>query len=630
MRTITFIATAAAACVAAFAAADSWDDTFALVPPNALSVIAIPSPKQASDDMQQCMERTGRPEVGVAGRPIDFLRSQLGIAGGFDDKGTLAVWGLEVDGQTEPFLMIPATDPDALIKGAFTPVPDGGEGAYRSNVSGMVVFVRTVGKHVLIGPSSGSVKAYDPKGGIGPVLKERLGERGMKLACGGDILAWGGGALFKRQAAQLRSLAAKDLTQDLDGGMGQSLGVQMDEAAAAAARERSAAVLEQMADAVLAVDLDAMGVGAKVHVRFEPGSAIAQLMPTTAAGDAAGAASPAGAPSPAGAGSTPQALMSMLPAAPFYVAGGVDVRAMGGMAAVRKATTVLPMGDRLPLPAWLDAVQDKIDGVQLAIYPSKLAIVSGGLINDSAFVVRTKDPAAVKAALKTWVEAQTTEGAGVKVQGAWEESRTVKEGLVASAFSVKETVVDATKAGPMFQRMIKQFVVGARGLLGFAAEVPGGLVITGSQRSDVLERALAAARSTDGANSLGARGVVKAMGPWLIQQPDAVVFVGVGELAAAADQIMQSLPGGGALPLQFEPAAMEPIACAMRSRDGTWQAACMVPSSVIGLGIQAAMLRLMPPPDMGGGMEEEPAPPPRPAPPAKQGTGAQPAPAGTP
>ncbi len=622
MRTITFIATAAAACLAAFTAADSWDDTLALVPPNALSVIAIPSPKQASDDMQQCMERTGRPEVGVAGRPIDFLRSQLGIAGGFDDKGTLAVWGLEVEGQVEPFLMLPATDPDALIQGAFTPVPDGGEGAYRSNVSGMVVFVRTVGKHVLVGPSSGAVKAYDPKGGIGPVLKERLGEGGMKLACGGDILAWGGGALFKRQAAQLRSLAAKDLTQDLDGGVGQSLGVQMDEADAAAARERSAAMLEQMADAVLAVDMDAMGVGAKVHVRFEPGSPIAQMIPATAAAGAAGAATAA----PAG-GASAQALMSMLPAAPFYIAGGVDVRAMGGMAAVRKATAVLPMGDRLPLPAWLDAVQDKIDGVQLAIYPSKLAIVSGGFINDSAFVVRTKDPAAVKAALKTWVEAQTTEGAGVKVQGAWEESRTVKEGLVASAFSVKETVMDAAKAGPMFQRMIKQFVVGARGLLGFAAEVPGGLVITGSQRADVLERALAAARSADGANSLGSRGVVKAMSPWLVQQPDAVVFVGVGELAAAADQIMQSMPGGGALPLQFEPAAMEPIACAMRSRDGTWQAACMVPSSVIGLGIQAAMLRLMPPPDMGGGMEE---PPPRPAPPSKQGTSPQPAPAGTP
>ncbi|MFO0782938.1 MAG: hypothetical protein U0636_04570 [Phycisphaerales bacterium] len=302
MRTITFIAVAAAACLAAFTAADSWDDTLALVPPNALSVIAIPSPKQASDDMQQCMERTGRPEVGVAGRPIDFLRSQLGIAGGFDDKGTLAVWGLEVDGQTEPFLMVPATDPDALIKGAFTPVPDGGEGAYRSNVSGMVVFVRTVGKHVLIGPSSGSVKAYDPKGGIGPVLKERLGERGMKLACGGDILAWGGGALFKRQAAQLRSLAAKDLTQDLDGGMGQSLGMQMDEAAAAAARERSAAVLEQMADAVLALDMDAWAWVPRCTCALNPAAPLC-TMPTTAAGDAAGAASPAGTASPAGAGS---------------------------------------------------------------------------------------------------------------------------------------------------------------------------------------------------------------------------------------------------------------------------------------------------------------------------------------
>ncbi|MFO0782936.1 MAG: hypothetical protein U0636_04560 [Phycisphaerales bacterium] len=70
------------------------------------------------------------------------------------------------------------------------------------------------------------------------------------------------------------------------------------------------------------------------------------------------------------------------------------------------------------------------------------------------------------------MEAQTTEGAGVKVQGAWEESRTVKEGLVASAFSVKETVVDATKAGPMFQRMIKQFVVARPACLALPQRCP--------------------------------------------------------------------------------------------------------------------------------------------------------------
>ncbi|MFO0782935.1 MAG: hypothetical protein U0636_04555 [Phycisphaerales bacterium] len=101
-------------------------------------------------------------------------------------------------------------------------------------------------------------------------------------------------------------------------------------------------------------------------------------------------------------------------------------------------------------------------------------------------------------------------------------------------------------------------------MLGFAAEVPGGLVVTGSQRADVLERALAAARSPDGANSLGAAGVVKAM-PWLLPQPDAVVFVGVGEPGGRSRPDHAVAARRGALPLQFEPAAMEPVACAMRS-----------------------------------------------------------------
>src|SRR5262245_59651694 len=67
------------------------DAALALVPKDAKAFIAIPNPKRSSDELQQCFERMDRPELAVAGRPIDQAKAALKVGAAFDDKGPLAV-----------------------------------------------------------------------------------------------------------------------------------------------------------------------------------------------------------------------------------------------------------------------------------------------------------------------------------------------------------------------------------------------------------------------------------------------------------------------------------------------------------------------------------------------------------
>lgn len=598
----SFFATLA---LAAPAWADRWDDALALVPPTAASAIVVPNPKMASDELQQALERMGRDEVAIGGRPIDMLRAQLGIGAGFDDKGVLAAWTEATDAAALPprmALMIPVTDAATFIKSTLTEVPaaDGQPKRYSLPGWGEPFHVRSLPRHVLVATDAALAEGYAPGTGLGPVLAERLGARGAVVARSGDMLAWAGASVFEQQASMLRANAAMlaDATAAAAQGapegapegaievFGQVMMVEQ--------LKRTADLAQQVSDGLLAVDFDALGVGVRAFARFEPDSELAKLIPAGAAADSAAA----------GAGSSGKgtlgALMGRLPQQRFYLAGGVNLRAMGGIRRMREFVGSMPMGSELPVPAWLDSVQDSVSSVQLALYPSKLSILTGGLGNDSAFFIETSDPAAVRNALATWVRAQQGERNGVRAEAVWEDERAMRDGTKAAAFAVKETVMDLNAAGGMAARLAKQAMVGSRGLHGLAVEVPGGLVVTFSQRPDVLERAMKAASGTEPA--LGSEAGVAAYAPWLIPDADAVLFIGLGELMAAAQQMAAAMPGDAAAAIPLPDGPVEPIAGAMRSRDRSWEAALVLPSTAMAIGFDAMMsqmMRRMAPPGQG-------------------------------
>ncbi len=563
-----FVSKAIAACgwvaimwAATPAHADRMDDALALIPADALSAVVVPNPKQASDELQQGIERMGRAEAALGGRPIDLIRAQLGIGAGFDDKGMLVAWSQASAQGVTWFGMIPVTDAQAFIQSTLVrkevAAPSNADGPYLFGDGGPQVFARAVGKHVLVTTDATALGAYSPGSGLGSVLATRLNTRGQAVAHLGEVLLWARPEALKQVSAGIP--------------------------------EGDSAFMQQIADVVITADFDAMGIGLRSYIRFQPESELAKAaLPSAAASDASAGTVPTAAPS---------MLLNCLPGGRFYLAFGIDVQRMGGVAKLHRALQALPMGNQLPLPAWFDAVQEKIQGVQMAMYPSKLAVLTGGLFNDSALVLKSEDPAALKGALKDWVTAQQGERAGMKVEATWEDSRELKDGSLAAAFAVKESVVKPADAGGTAYLMAKQVMVGARGLHGFAVEVPGALVVTLSQRTDVLERALKAARlggaPEAASGTLAAAGLIKSYAPWLLPSPDAVVFVGAGELMGAVQQVAASFPGGTEIVFPESEVPVEPVGGAFRSSDGAWEAALIVPSTVMGLGFDAAMQQMM-------------------------------------
>ena len=572
-RFASTLASALALAQACPALAGSLEDALRLIPSDATSAIVVANPKSASDDLQQAMDRMGKAEAALGGRPIDLLKAQAGIGPGFDDRGALAAWSVVRGADFALVTACPVTDADAFVDAVFEPVPGGAAGVMRPRKGGADVWVRKTPTYVVAATMPGITESWEPKDGFGAVLADHLGRRGMEIVRTADCFAWASAPVMRSMAKLARETAALDAAtaRMLPKGDAPEAAVAADLAMIGKSRERGAQVLEQVNDALVAIDFDALAVGVRTFARFDP------------SGDVAKAMSPA-----AAAPRDLTALLSRLPDAAFYGASGFDLAAMGGLAHLRQFLATVPGSERIPLPEWLDRVQDKVQQVQVAAYPSKLGIAVGGILNDASLVIVTTDPAAVKAGLRSWIESQTGEKDGLRSEPSWEEARPLKDGSTVSAFAVKE--VPTGPGGDFMQRLLKQLVVSSRGLHGFAREVPGALVVTYSQRTDVLDRATAAANGT-AKKTLGGNAMVRAMAPWLVPDADVVVFVGVGQLLGAARQIAESLPGGSVDMVPAAPEGLEPVAAAVRSKDATWESALVLPSGVLGVAFDAAKAR---------------------------------------
>lgn len=572
------LAAAFVAWVVRPALAGGLDDALALVPRDAVAMLAVPSVKSASDDLQLAIDRMGKAEAALGGRPIDLLKAQARVGPGFDDRGAVVAWARPVAGGLAHVVAMPVTDAQAFVSATLVPEPSSGEGAMRAPGIDVPLWHRVSGSHVLVSdrkealaeadvaPATPAAPAAAP--GFPAMLAARVGARGMEIMRTADVVAWASAPAITSMVARIRDSA------DLERRAGESIAAAGAAAVArrwedeAAARDRVARMLGEAQDVVVTVDFDALAIGLRAFARFDPAGEVAKAMPSGAR---------------AGAGAA--SMLARLPGAAFYAAAGIDLQSMGGLRHVRAYLATLPGAGRMLPLEWLDGAEDAVRQVQVAAYPSKLGILSGGIMNDASFVVTTEDPQAVVSALRRWVEAQAGEAGGIRREPTWEEARALKDGSTVTAFSVKETVTGP--GGDVTERIMRQVLLSARGLHGFVRTVPGAVVVTFSQRTDVLGRATAAA-TPGAAKTMAASPVVRAMSGWLVPEPDFVMFLGAGELMSAARQVADAVPGMAGVAIPQAGAATEPLATAFRSRDGTWEAAIVVPAGVLGVAFDAA------------------------------------------
>ncbi len=378
----------------------------------------------------------------------------------------------------------------------------------------------------------------------------------MAVARAADMFAWASGDALADAFAQAAQRAGDAVAASGEG----MPPMPVDSA-------RVQALMQGLSSGLVAIDFDPLGVGVRAIATTTPGSTLAALM----AGN--GAEGGASAPSLAG-----------LPKANFYVAASVDIRAMGGGERfIELARAVGVEGDFLP--EWIAAQKDSIRAVRIAAYPSRLGIVAGGVLNDSACIIECDDPAALRDALRAALMGTEGKRDGLRYMPGWESDRKVKDELLADGFELKTEPLGPREAGEAnagemaMRQLSAQALFGSRGMHGFMKVVPSrkSLIITFSQRPDVLTRALAA---VEGGASLGDDVVIKAMDPWLVERPQVVGYLAVGQVVRAARQLTEMFGGAGDMIPEI-PARTEPIGGAMRFGGGTIEMAAIVPTGTV-------------------------------------------------
>jgi hypothetical protein len=577
------------------------DRALSWIPETAISFVVVPQVKAASDDLAALVEATGQGGFLAMGRPVDVLKAQFGIGANLDEKAPIAVYfppsteavdgkdgkkaesgaaggasdgnvadgnvadGEAIDGNAafeafaaRPVVVLGVTDADAFLAANLTVAPDKGEGAYTTS-NGMVVFARKLDGRVALGPTPESLPTADARG-IGERFRARLKPDEAQWLARADLVAWGSRDAMHAAAEAGRNARIPEVpAQGAPGGFGGSREQQE------AFRAKSLEVIDMLADGVIVVDIDPLGVFIGSVGVAEPSSPLAAVT-------AGGAGSPA--------------KFDRLPGNPFYLALAADLDGLGGAA---KLGELLDFGgiSRAVLPEWVFTDGADLRSLQFAAYPSKLGVAIGGALNDSALFVSTRNPAGTVERIRQSIAAFAGEANGVRREPNWTAEKKLKSGDTATAFELKETVFDAAqRPGLDTERLVQQFIFGSRGLNGLLRQSADGVVITFSQRPDVLSRAVGA---TQGGKTLANDPTVQSIEEWLPVQRDVEVMVGVGQLVNLGTQIASSFVSEEQLKALVPPVDKdaEPIALTIDIDGGRVRSAIVLPAAVLKIAASA-------------------------------------------
>ena len=569
---------ALAACIALFAGPmasagqEEVDRALGWIPENAISFILVPSVKAASDDLAALVEATGQGGFLAMGRPIDVLKAQFGIGANLDEKAPIVAYfppappkpdaaaapaveaadAPQPAAMRQPVVVLGVTDADAFLTANLTAAPDKGEGAYTTS-NGTIVYARKLEGRVALGPTVESLPAEGARS-ILERFRARMKPDEAEWLARADLVAWGSRDALHAAAEAGRQIDIPDeAAAAAPGGLGASREQQE------AFRAKGLEVMDMLADGVIVVDIDPLGLFIASVGVAEPSSRLAAI---TAGGDG-----------------TP-AKFDRLPQNDFYLAVSANLDGLGGAAKFGELLdfTSIP---RSVVPEWIFTEGADLRSVQLAAYPSKLGVAIGGALNDSALFISSRNPERTVARIKQSVEGFAGESMGVRREPSWTAEKKLKSGDTAIAFELKETVVDAAqRPGLDFERLAKQFIFGSRGLNGLIRQSSDGVVVTFSQRPDVFTRAVEASQ---GSKTLAGDATVQSIEEWLPAQRDVELMIGLGQLVALGRQIASSFVSEEQIKATVPEVdkGAEPVAVTVDVGEGRVRSVVVVPAAVL-------------------------------------------------
>jgi len=552
-----------------------------MAPVDAISVAVVPSAQSLGEDMGELAAKLQRMQALTEMKPLDLLKSQLGIGPGMNDRGAFVAWFVGAADQTSQWCaLIPTTDGAQFLQANFVATPTVAPDAFVWREK--TIHAKVIDGWVVVSQSPDLARSYVAKPGLSDRLKKRLGERGFAVLCDGEIGVWAGPQALadirnagQKVAAQMQDAAptlnAKDISKS------DSTTNINAQAPALAASDRVSKLMQGLTDGVFSVDVDPLGVLLRSYAVLDPASELGK----SARGGAQLAADPAKDPAKNIGGAT----MNRLPRGRFVVAVAADMDGLGGTQAFIDLAAQLPGGEQIP--AWIEQNKNIASAIQFAIYPSKLGVVGGGILNDAVMWITTADSAKAKSVMEQWILSLSGEIDGQKREATWEKDRVLKSGMTTDAYTIKDIALPKNaqpvrKNNPM-ERIARSLIYGPKGPNGFVKTFPDGLYVTFSQRPDVMEKSANCATS---ANALESDAVLTALRGWMMPKPDALAFVGVGSLLNVVRQAANAFPMG-IMEIPDAPPDLEPIAFGLSVNGGHIETSTMVPTNVIGVVVTA-------------------------------------------
>lgn len=542
---------------------DSLDGVLRLVPDQAVAWMVSPNLSRLNADLGDLIDRADRPELAVAGRPMDVLVSQFGVAVGFDERGAFATWSPTTADLLEGrgVVAIPVEDAARFLSGNFTAEPDSGPNALRSR-DGRLLFSRTLDKHVLLASDSEFLTGWKPGPGrprllevYGEAIGPDIGEADIVLRIAGESV----------KAAQ--SLAA-DASDDTPFG-----GSPVD-------RDRLEAALESTfggaKDILVAVNVDALALGLRGWTVYKDDSPVTRLSKTVV--------------------SDGRSVFGPLPAGPFYLAVGVDFDRFGGAAAITLFQSLAAQLE-VPLDPLLKSLGEKVEAIGFVARPSKLGLAMGGILNDASLVLVGRGNASgIRDEIESAVVAMNGVTGAIERKASFKRSVEQRKGGTADEITMKAEIApvgrrqEKARVGDASVQLTgERMLYGPRGLNGLGREIGDDYIVTFSRRPDVMARAVEAAGGVD---SLAEEPMIVSILGWLPPRPGFLAMFDVGRLSGLARQVVSVIPdAAGAIPKL--PESMPPIAVATtlaRIGDrGRLDWGVVVPAEVIGASVGAAI-----------------------------------------
>ncbi len=538
-----------------------------LAPVDAVSLAVVPDAKSLGEDMGELAAKLQRMQALTEMKPLDLLKSQLGVGPGMNDRGVFVAWFVVAADQSLQWCaLIPTTDSAQFLQANFEATPATAPDAFVWR--GKTVYAKSIEGWVVVSQNADLARAYVGKPGLAERLKNRLGERGFSVLCDGDIGLWAG----PQSLADIRN-AGQQAANAMEGATATPNEKDISKPDTKAdtkiqqqtsSRDRVAKLMEGLTDGVTSIDVDPLGVLVRTYAVLDPAS---ELGKSARGGAHAGAN------------------LNRLPRGPFVVAVSADMAGLGGTQAFLDLAAQIPGGEQVP--AWVEQNKNLASAIQFAIYPSKLGVVGGGLLNEAMLWIATTDSAKAKSVLEQWMLSLSGEVDGQKRDATWEKDRVLKNGISTDAYTIKDIPLPkngqpARKSNPM-ERIVRSLMYGPKGPNGFVKTFPDGVFVTFSQRPDVIEKA---AKCATGTSSLESDAVLTALRGWMMPKPDALAFVGVGSLLNVVRQAANAFPMGG-IEIPDAPPDLEPIAFALSVDGSKIETSTMIPTNVIGVVVAA-------------------------------------------